>query len=262
MHMTIPYFHVCSFTSEIFKGNPTGICPLEKWIEDEKMQKIAAENNLSETAFFVKENDYFKIRYFSPIVEIDLCGHATLASALVLYHMYEYKNMDIQFLSNAGKLKIRKSNDLIIMNFPSYELSEIKLPEILLKGLNILPREVYEANEDYMLVYKTEDEIIKLQPEFSELKKSKSRGIIVTAPGKEYDFVSRFFAPQVGIHEDPVTGSAHCAMSPYWSKKLNKRKLRAKQLSKRTGEIGCYYLGDRTEISGNAVFYMMGEISL
>ncbi|MBF0432545.1 MAG: PhzF family phenazine biosynthesis protein [Fibrobacteria bacterium] len=257
--MKIPFYQIDTFTDEMFKGNAAGVCPLEQWISDKLMLKISAENNLSETAFFVKENHTYHIRWFTPTTEVDLCGHATLASAYVLFNHLEYAHNKVIFASKSGTLTIKRQNDLLQLDFPSQPPTPSKKPAFLFEGLGKNPQEILRA-VDYIVIYKDESDIVSLNPDFNILNKIETRGICVTAPGKNSDFVSRFFAPRYGINEDPVTGSTHCALIPYWAKKLNKNKLKAKQLSKRGGTLYCELNNDRVLISGKATTYLIGEL--
>jgi len=259
--MNILFFQVDAFTDNLFGGNPAGVCPLDGWIPDEIMQKIAAENNLSETAFFVPENDGYRIRWFTPKVEVDLCGHATLASGHVLFNHLKYHGKVVHFESRSGILRIRNDQNLITLDFPTATYEKVTPPEILVRALDKKFTEVYYSN-DYMAVFDSEEDILELRPDFLLLSQLETRGVIVTARAKDVDFVSRFFAPGVGINEDPVTGSAHTILTPYWSDKLNKKELTARQLSERRGMLLCKYLGDRVEISGTAVTYLTGTIEL
>lgn len=258
--MRIPIYQVDAFTNELFRGNPAAICPLEAWIDDDLMQKIAAENNLSETAFFVKNEMGYDLRWFTPQGEIDLCGHATLAAAYVIF---TYLNRDIdqiKFYTKSGILEVYKEGSLLSMIFPSRDGEKCEAPEPLLKGLGKNPVEVYKSR-DYMAVFENEEELLSLDLNMEELKKLNSF-VIVTAKGKDVDFVSRFFAPKAGIIEDPVTGSAHCTLVPYWKKVLNKTEFVALQLSERGGKLYCVDLGDMVKMSGEAVFYLEGYINV
>ncbi|MAL17294.1 MAG: isomerase [Balneola sp.] len=260
--MKLPIYQADAFTSELFGGNPAAVIPLEEWLPDGVMQNIAAENNLSETAFFVEEGDSFRLRWFTPAVEVDLCGHATLATSHVLFEELGYEQPTINFNTLSGVLSVEKSGDRLVMNFPAVEPLQNEAPAILFQALGVeRTSEVYKS-DDYMVVLNSEQEVANLDPDFRMLNEVDARGIIVTAPGDEVDFVSRFFAPQAGIDEDPVTGSAHTKTTPYWSRKLKKDKLSARQISKRGGELICEMKGDRVEISGEAVTYMKGEITL
>lgn len=261
--MDIKYYQVDAFTNEVFQGNPAAVCILNKWLDDALMQNIAQENNLSETAFVVKNQDKYEIRWFTPEVEVDLCGHATLASAYVIFNYIEKENDNINFYSHrSGDLYITQKEDLISMDFPSDPIIEVENNFVLNQALDRAPQKTYKGKSDYLLVFNSQEDIENMTPDFSALQKIDARGVIVTAPGKSNDFVSRFFGPKVGIDEDPVTGSAHTSLTPYWSQRLNKLNLSAQQLSERGGELNCEYLGDRVKISGKAKLYMTGEISL
>jgi PhzF family phenazine biosynthesis protein len=233
---------------------------LEEWLPDQTMQNIAMENNLAETAFFVKKDEQFEIRWFTPLVEVDLCGHATLASAQVIFNHLEWTRPSISFMSRSGILVVTRKGDMITLNFPSDIIYAEAPPEGLLASLNVKPIETYAGKTDFMIILASQREVELLKPDFILMKKSGGRGVIVTAKGDEVDFVSRFFAPQVGVDEDPVTGSAHTTLTPYWSKKLGKSDLTAIQLSKRSGRLWCKYMGDRVEITGNAITYLTGQI--
>lgn len=260
--MSLPIFQVDAFTSELFAGNPAAVVPLEEWLTDEQMQNIAAENNLSETAFFVKEGDGYRLRWFTPTVEVDLCGHATLASAHVLFEELGYSEGEIIFKTKSGLLTVSKKDNRLLMNFPGDHMDKAEAPDVLFRALGI-PKtfEVYKS-DDYMVVLDSEEEVAALKPDIKMLSEVEARGIIVTAPGNEVDFISRFFAPQSGVDEDPVTGSAHTKSTPYWSKKLGKEELKARQISKRGGDLICKMKGDRVEISGSAITYLKGEITV
>lgn len=259
--MKIPLYQVDAFTGRVFGGNPAAVCPLECWIADDLMQKIAEENNLSETAFFVKKGSGYELRWFTPAIEIDLAGHPTLAAAYVIYNYYDHQTDRIVFSSKSGELVITRKDDLICMDFPAREGVPVGDNEHLNKGLGHKPLELYKAR-DYLAVFNSEDEILTMQPDFEALKKLDCLGIIVSAAGREADFVSRFFAPSAGINEDPVTGSSHTTLIPYWAKRLGEDRLHAYQLSKRRGELFCRYLGERVEISGRAVTYLTGSITI
>jgi len=259
--MKISIFQVDAFTSELFCGNPAAVCPLESWIDDKILQLIAYENNLSETAFFVNENDGYRIKWFTPTCEVDLCGHATLACAYIIFNEIDSTVSNIKFFSNSGELNVTRNSDLISLDFPSLPPKISKNSENLNSAFNIEPIEVLEA-EDYLLIYDNEQQIEKISPDVNLLKEIDLRGVIVSSKGNDCDFVSRFFAPKYGIDEDPVTGSAHCTLIPYWSEKLRKKKLHAKQLSERGGELFCEMKNDRVIISGQAVEYLRGEIEI
>ena len=260
--MKTPIYQVDAFTNQVFGGNPAAVCPLKEWINAELMQKIASENNLSETAFFVPKNDYFEIRWFTPKVEINLAGHPTLATAWVIYNELNYKQDKIKFVSPLSReLNIVRNNDLIEMDFPSNKAEKIEIPDKLTEALGKKPSEVLKSR-DLLTIYDNQCDIEQLNPDFRLLSQIDTFGFIVSAPGKNFDFVSRFFAPRAGINEDPVTGSAHTTLIPYWAERLNKNKLSAIQLSERIGKLQCEYLGDRVKIAGTAKLFMKGEIIL
>lgn len=251
---------VDAFTDELFSGNPAAVCVLDKWLPDEIMQQIAAENNLAETAFLTPVTDGFHIRWFTPAVEVDLCGHATLASAHVLFNHESYSSSEIVFDSRSGKLVVSKNTSLTL-DFPVDKFERVhNVPNDLTEALSLADSEVYKGKTDYMAVLSSQNEIEQLQPDLRSLAKLNARGVIVTAPGDTVDFVSRFFAPQSGIDEDPVTGSAHTTLTPYWANKLGKKKMSCLQLSARGGKLFCELAGDRVKISGNAVTYSIADI--
>lgn len=258
--MKIPIYQVDAFTNRTFQGNPAAVCPLKEWIDDEVMLNIAAENNLSETAFVVHkfENEY-ELRWFTPKSEIDLCGHATLATAFVVFNFIDAGLTEVKFHTKSGLLTVTKEGSLLTMTFPSREGVQCDVPDALVKGLGKVPKEVYLAR-DYLAVFESEEDILNLEIDLDELKKLSAFGVIATARGKEVDFVSRFFAPNVGIDEDPVTGSAHCTLVPYWKKVLQKTDFVALQLSERGGKLVCKDLGELVQISGEAVVYLEGNI--
>lgn len=260
--MKIPLYQIDAFSGAVFGGNPAAVCPLDEWLPDPTMQAIALENNLSETAFFVRSGDTFAIRWFTPADEVALCGHATLASGHALFNILDPGRTSVTFSSKSGPLTVRADGDLLTLDFPSMPAKPTTPPPALLKSLNVRPSEVLLAT-DYMAVFERESDVIKLKPDFPLLESvSEARALICTARGRDCDFVSRFFAPRQGIPEDPVTGSAHCTLTPYWSKQLGKPKLHALQLSPRGGELFCEDLGDRVNIAGRAVLYLEGEIRL
>jgi PhzF family phenazine biosynthesis protein len=260
--MKIQLFQIDAFTDRVFGGNPAGVCPLNSWLPDNLMQQIAMENNLAETAFYVRNKNGFDIRWFTPEVEVDLCGHATLAAAFVVFHLALIPGRVVEFGSRSGILRVTKDGDFLTLDFPVDEYAKVDAPEKLVAGMRLAPMETYKGKTDYMLVYSSSDEIENLKPDLAKIAQVPARGIIVTAPGKDVDFVSRFFAPQSGIPEDPVTGSAHTTLTPYWAARLGRIELSAKQLSKRRGSLRCRLAGNRVEISGQARFYMSGEINL
>lgn len=260
--MKIRIFQVDAFAEKLFSGNPAAVCPLEYWLTDQLMQDIAAENNLAETAFFVNEKEGLRIRWFTPAAEVDLCGHATLATAHVLFNHLDFKDPEIVFQSRSGYLKVRKTKERLTLDFPADIYQQVPLPPFLNSAFQVMPLEIYKGVLDYMLVFKDQQEIEALQPDLNLISQAESRGVIVTAVGVDSDFVSRYFAPQFGIPEDPVTGSAHTMLTPYWSERLEKTELTAIQLSKRRGHLTCRYLGNRVEITGKAITYMTGELVL
>lgn len=259
--MKIRQYHVDAFTRRVFSGNPAAVCPLESWLSDETLQAIAAENNLSETAFFVPTPTGYHLRWFTPVGEVDLCGHATLASAHVLFTILGYPSRIISFQTNSGVLTVECEGDRLIMNFPAMTPNSCDLPDLLIQGLGAAPLEVLAA-DDYLAVFGNESIIRLLRPDFSALSKLDRRGVCVTAPGLDCDFVSRFFAPKLGVPEDPVCGSAHCELTPYWSARLRKNFLTARQISRRGGELQCQIQGDRVNLSGQAVLSMEAIIHI
>lgn len=257
----IKIYQVDAFTDNLFSGNPAAVCILPKWLNDEKMQNIATENNLAETAFLVENGDDFEIRWFTPTVEVDLCRHATLATAYVLFNCLNFQGNEIVFHSSkSGKLSVSKENDLLLLNFPADQLENAENFEQIRKCIGITPRELYKGKTDYIAVISNEEEVKNLCPDLYEISKLKARGLIVTAPGEKVDFVSRFFAPQSGINEDPVTGSAHTSLIPIWSAKTGKQEMTARQLSKRGGDLMCINNNGRVSIGGKGKLYMEGEI--
>ena len=260
--MQLPIYQVDAFTDRLFGGNPAAVIPLKEWLPDELMQNIAVENNLSETGFFVNEDDAYRIRWFTPATEVNLCGHATLACAYVLFEWLNATENPIHFSSLSGSLYVQKEKDgSLTMDFPIIDLEPCSTPQALWESLGAHPIECYKG-EDYMAILDGENTLLDLQPDFRQMAALNCRGIIVTAAGTECDFVSRFFAPQSGIDEDPVTGSAHCATAPYWSKKLNKTTLSAIQKSKRGGRLQCRVTEDRVHMTGQARLYLSGTIEV
>jgi PhzF family phenazine biosynthesis protein len=259
---TLTIYQVDAFTDHVFGGNPAAVCILNNWLPSVIMQNIASENNLSETAFLVKESNHFHIRWFTPTVEVDLCGHATLASAQVLFQYGLEMGQEITFFSErSGALRVEKNNEgLLTLDFPADHLTEVEKKEELLSCFNIEPMHIYKGKTDYMMIFNTEQDIIDIKPNYDRIKDIDCRGIMVTAKGNRVDFVSRFFAPQTGVGEDPVTGSAHTTLTPYWAKVLDKKVLSAQQLSERLGILKVEDAGDRVKISGTAVVYLKGEI--
>jgi PhzF family phenazine biosynthesis protein len=259
--MELQIYQVDAFAENAFEGNPAAVCPLDEWISDELLQKISEENNLSETAFFVEEGEVYSLRWFTPEAEVGLCGHATLAAAHVLFQHLDYSNESISFSTKSGILKVSKSNSGYSMSFPATLLGQVEVPRGLSEGLGIEIATTLSAF-DYVVVLENESQVKSLNPDFSKLQNLDLRGVVVTAPGDTVDFVSRCFFPKLRVDEDPVTGSAHCELAPYWARRLNRSKLVAKQLSKRTGRIECELIGDRVVLSGNAVDFMSGTIAI
>lgn len=259
--MKLSIFQIDAFAENLFEGNPAAVVPLEEWLPDELLQKIAQENNLSETAYFIKQGDVYHIRWFTPRVEVNLCGHATLASAYVIFEGIEAQTNHIVFHSKSGELKVIKRGALIELDFPVLTISKCETPVEITRAFGKKPLEVWKS-DDYIAVYENESDIASLTPDFKILSELACRGIIATSRGEGSDFVSRFFAPACGINEDPVTGSAHCALTPYWAKKLGKNKLSAYQLSERGGKLQCELFGKRVLIAGKAKKYLEGKIEL
>jgi len=260
--MRIPMYQVDAFTGELFRGNPAAICPLEKWLPDQTMQAIAAENNLAETAFYIPNGGGYHLRWFTPGVEIDLCGHATLATAhVILAIRKEIGASRVSFQTKSGELIVERDGDLYTLDFPSRPPGEVQAHPGLVEALGAKPNCILAAR-DYMCVFDTEAEVRALKPNMDKLAAMDRFAVIVTAPGTDCDFVSRFFAPAKGVPEDPVTGSAHCTLIPYWSKRLGKTKLHARQISKRGGEVFCEDRGERVKMAGKAVKFLEGFIEV
>ena len=264
--MKLAIYQIDAFAEQAFTGNPAAIVPLEDWIEDQKMQSIAEENNLSETAFIVATDSGYHIRWFTPSCEVDLCGHATLAAAHVVIQFFQETRNPICFDSKSGELFVSHKTDvdqktILTLDFPASEYGEVETPQELIQGLGKTPIKTF-ASADYLTIFSSEEEVLQLTPNFTQLQKLDRRGVIASAPGKDVDFVSRFFAPNAGINEDPVTGSAHCLLTPYWANRLDRTHLTAKQLSARGGYLLCTQQGERVLISGRATLYLQGEISI
>jgi PhzF family phenazine biosynthesis protein len=257
----LPIFQVDAFSSSVFAGNPAAICPLDQWLPDETLQAIAAENNLAETAYFVRNDGRFQLRWFTPACEVDLCGHATLASAYVLFHELKEPGDTLRFDTKSGELIVRRDGHLLAMNFPSRPPEPVEADPKLAAAMGGALIEILAAR-DYLIRYRSEADVRRLAPDMEALKKINRFAFIATAPGDECDFVSRFFAPAKGIPEDPVTGSAHCTLTPYWARELGKTSLRARQISPRGGELLCKLLADRVEIAGHAALFLRGQITL
>lgn len=261
--MKLKIFQVDAFTAHLFSGNPAAVCPLDSWPDDSLLQNIAMENNLAETAFIVENGDRFDIRWFTPTVEVDLCGHATLASAHVIFSQLNHAGAEITFFSHrSGILKVARHGDWLTLDFPTDVYAPVEITGELVDAIGARPVEAYKGKTDHMLVYESEAEVRAIHPDFNKTATLPGRGVIVTSRGENVDFVSRFFGPQSGINEDPVTGSAHTTLTPYWSAKLKKTELEAIQASARQGYLKCSYKGDRVAISGQAKLYMTGELYL
>ncbi len=261
--MKQPYYVVNAFTREAFGGNPAGVCPLRSWIADELMQRIATENDLSETAFFVASGAHHELRWFTPAAEVALCGHATLASAHVLFEHLGARVDTLEFHTKSGPLIVCRdgADHRYLLDFPAQPGEALAAPKGLGDALGVVPIEVH-ATDDLLVLLGSADEVVNLAPDFTALAALDARGVIVTAPGEDCDFVSRFFAPAVGIDEDPVTGSAHCKLTPYWAARLGRDELHARQISARGGELFCSLRGDRVLIAGHALDYLKGEITI
>ncbi len=259
--MELPLYQISAFTSDVFAGNPAAVCPLPTWLEDASLQAIAAQNNQSETAFFVKRGDAFELRWFTPLLEIELCGHATLASAFVILTELEPSASAVAFDTASGRLVVKRDGDLLVLDFPARPPQPCEVPGALLEALDTEPTAVL-CSDDYFVVFDSEDAVRVVAPDMDLFSRLPLRAVCVTAPGGDVDFVSRFFAPKAGIPEDPVTGSSHCTLAPYWASRLSTTRLRARQVSKRGGELYCEVAGDRVFIAGHAVKYFDGTISL
>lgn len=258
---SIPVYVVDAFTRTPFAGNPAAVCPLEQWLPEARMQAMAAEHNLAETAFVVREPAGWRIRWFTPAMEVDLCGHATLAAAHVLARHLGHAGPEVVFQSRSGPLPVRFTDGRIVLDFPARPPARCEVPAALREGLGINPLEV-QRSRDFLVVVEDEATVRALTPDFAALGRVDCLGVIVTAPGSDVDFVSRFFAPRAGIDEDPVTGSAHCTLAPYWAARLRKRELTARQVSRRGGELVCTLASDRVHIAGHAVTYLTGTVEI
>ena len=258
-------YQVDAFTTQLFAGNPAAVVPLDNWIDDSLMQQIAAENNLAETAFFVPQNDsgdHWHIRWFTPAVEVPLCGHATLASAAVIHRDFSPASWPIRLESASGQLTADVDGDAFVLDFPANEAAPCEVPDGLLEVLGIEVEECFSTEGFYLLVAADEASVQAMSPEFGKIISMTKDSIIVTAPGESVDFVSRFFAPGLGIDEDPVTGAAHCVLTPYWAKRLNKKSFKARQISQRGGELDCELRDDRVRLRGHARFYLEGKLTV
>ena len=259
--MKYDIYQIDAFASRPFTGNPAAVVPLTEWLPDEVMLNIAMENNLAETAYFVPNGEGYDLRWFTPTVEMDLCGHATLASAYLIFEILGTDKTLLRFQTRSGELTVEKQDGRYVLDFPSRPGAEAEAPDGLIEAIGATPKEIYKSR-DYMLVYESEADVLAIKPDFNSLMKIDAHAVIVTAPGDSSDFVSRFFAPEVGVPEDPVTGSAHCTLIPYWAERLGKNDLFARQVSQRGGEIYCQLIGDRVKMAGDAVLYLKGEIYL
>jgi PhzF family phenazine biosynthesis protein len=255
-------YQVDAFTSKLFGGNPAAVCVMQQWLPDELLQKIAAENNLAETAYVVKEENDYRIRWFTPSNEVDLCGHATLASSHILFNHLGYDKKEISFQSRSGILKVVKNGDLLTLDFPADVLTPMETPEEIKNAIHVNPVEVFKGQNMVLVILSSQKEIEELNPDLDLIKKVHHHGVVFSAKGNTVDFVSRCFFPNSGINEDAVTGSAHCAFTAYWAKKMGKEKFTAQQLSSRKGDLVCELKGNRVLISGNAVTYLEGEIEI
>ena len=260
--MNLNIYQVDAFTDKLFGGNPAAVVLLQEWLENRTLQQIASENNLAETAFFVKTKDGYHLRWFTPENEVDLCGHATVASAFVLFNYLDYRSEQISFESKSGPLTVRRDGEYYVLIFPAYKITPVEPTNDMLVALGKNPTEVFSMKNDLMFVYHDEATLQMIKPDFGKLKQCAARAVLVTAPSDEVDFVYRFFAPKMGIDEDPATGSAQCSLIPYWSSRLNKNVLDSIQLSRRRGILKGELKGDRVEISGKAVLYLKGEINI
>ena len=260
--MEIPVYQVDAFTERAFGGNPAAVCPLESWLDDDLMQTLALENNLSETAFLVgRGGGEYDLRWFTPAVEVDLCGHATLASAWVLFEQMGEGAQEIVFHTRSGELRVGRAGGRLVMDFPALPASEVDMPDGLVEALGAEPVQFLRAVKN-MAVFETEAQVRAIDPDFGYIADMEGMGLIVTAPGDESDCASRYFAPQAGVNEDPVTGSAHCTVVPYWADRLGKTDIHARQVSARSGDLYCRLNGDRVEMAGNAVMTLKGSMVL
>jgi PhzF family phenazine biosynthesis protein len=259
--MKIDLYQIDAFARRVFAGNPAAVCPLAAWPDDRLLQAIAEENNLSETAFFVPAHRGFQLRWFTPAAEVDLCGHATLAAAHVLFEILGFKGPSIVFATRSGELIVERQGELLVMDFPARPPHPCAAPEALLAALGQTPVEVLAA-DDYLVIFADEETVRTLTPDLLLLAQLDLRGVCISAPGREVDFVSRFFAPKLGVPEDPVTGSAHCELAPYWAARLGKERLHARQVSRRGGEVHCELRGERVTLAGSAVTYMKAQVTI
>ena len=262
--MPLPVFHVDAFASKPFAGNPAAVCPLAGWLDDGLLQAVAAENNLSETAFFVPAGDHYELRWFTPRCEAKLCGHATLASAFVVLQILDTGCASVRFETRfSGALTVFRDGDLLAMDFPALPpWISAASPAVLIEGLGRVPAAVVQIEDNYFAIYEAEEHVRLIRPDFRLLEKLHPAGVAITAPGDDADFVSRYFAPSYGIPEDPVTGSTHCSLAPYWAQRLGKTSLHARQVSERGGEMWCEVRSARVILKGNAVLTLRGELMI
>jgi PhzF family phenazine biosynthesis protein len=262
--MRVPLYQVDAFTSRLFSGNPAAVCPLSEWLPDSTMQAIAAENNLAETAFFVPQGDAYLLRWFTPTVEVELCGHATLASGYVVTHILAPERRSVRFETvKAGRLEVTRDGDLLAMDFPAWPPEPQAADPRILAALGSAPAQSFVARGRTLVVYVRAEDVAALRPDFAAMRRVPGADAIATAPGRDgVDFVSRYFAPNYGVDEDPVTGSAHCVLTPYWAARLGKERLAARQVSARGGDLVCTLRGDRVTLAGRAVLYLEGTITV
>jgi len=264
--LEIPLYQIDAFTDSIFGGNPAAVCPLIEFLPDETMQVIAAENNLAETAFFIPRADTgdadYDLRWFTPASEVDLCGHATLATAHLILTRLDPDEATVRFQTRSGILEVSRDGDLLTMDFPAQPAQSCAAPEVLAGALGVDPESVLANSHFYLAVLADEGAVLAVKPDMAALASLDREAVCITAPGQNHDFVSRMFAPRLGIPEDPVTGAAHCMLTPYWAERLGKDELRARQVSSRGGDVGCRLAGDRVRLSGQAVFYLEGIVTL
>ena len=261
-NMQLPIYQVDAFASALFSGNPAAVCPLQSWLPDYVMQAIAAENNLSETAFFVPNESGYHLRWFTPAAEVDFCGHATLATAHVLFSELDFQNEEILFTTRVGILKVKNTQKGYAMDFPADPPKMAEMPPHIVQALGLKPSGFYRGTDDFLAILEHEEQVMNLQPDFTLINQLPARGLVVTAPGKNHDFISRGFFPQVGINEDPVTGSAHTMLLPFWSNRLDKKRLTARQGGNRQGELIGTLMEDRVVLEGPATTYLKGQIFL
>ncbi len=259
----IPIYQIDAFAERPFGGNPAAVCPLDEWLDDDVMQSIAVENNLSETAFLVGGNGVYDLRWFTPAYEVDLCGHATLATSHVVFNILEPDCQEIRFSTRSGELIVRRDGERQLMSFPAIENQPIATPEGLADAIGVEIEQTFTSSQDLMVIVDNAESVLNLNPDYEFIETTlRERGLIVTAPGDDCDFVSRFFAPHAGIKEDPVTGSAHCQLVPYWSERLGKKTLLARQISARGGTLYCEDAGGRIMLAGKTIPFLEGTITL